>query len=186
MFIVNYKSLFIGIAIAMVFGSIFAVFHFGIKKGIDFTGGTVIEISYASSTPAKVDVSLFEAKGVKVFATGAKSYKFISQKSYEETGATIATLLNKSARPYVETQVNTVGPTMGRATLRSVDSGTPCQFLYPTTRATSKSTSPIVRTKPCCSPCDIVREPSMIVGRAVSERPASTSRRSAAIACGVG
>lgn len=114
MFIVKYKTLFIGIAVAMVAVSLFAVSHFGIKKGIDFTGGTVIEISYASSTPVKADVALFGEKEIKVFVTGPSSYKFISQKPYEETGATIATLLNKTSHPYVETQINTVGPTMGK------------------------------------------------------------------------
>jgi preprotein translocase subunit SecF len=115
MFIVKYKSLFIGIAVAMVVGSILLVSHFGIKKGIDFTGGTVVEISYATSTaPSSIDQGPFEEKGIKVFATGATSYKFISKKSYEETVATISTLLNKTSHPYVETQVNTVGPSMGR------------------------------------------------------------------------
>lgn len=113
MFIVKYKSLFIGIALAMVVGSILVVAHFGIKKGIDFTGGTVVEISYASSTPQTVDHAAFEAKGIKVFATGDKSYKFITKESYEETTKTVSALLNKSSHPYVETQVNTVGPSMG-------------------------------------------------------------------------
>jgi preprotein translocase subunit SecF len=112
MFIVKYKSLFIGIAVAMVVGSIFLVSHFGIKKGIDFTGGTVVEIKYVAN-PQKVDAVLFETKGIKAFSTGGASYKFISQKSYEETVATIGTVLNKISFPYVETQVNTVGPSMG-------------------------------------------------------------------------
>lgn len=114
MFIVKYKSLFIGIAVLMVVTSIFLVMHFGIKKGIDFTGGTVVEISYATSTvPEEINKSLFLEKGVKIFVTGEKSYKFISEKPYEETIAIIGDLLNKKTHPYVETQVNTVGPTMG-------------------------------------------------------------------------
>jgi preprotein translocase subunit SecF len=112
MFIVKYKSLFIGIAVAMVIGSIFLVSHFGIKKGIDFTGGTVVEIKYLAN-PQKVDATVFETQGIKAFSTGGSSYKFISQKPYEETVATISSVLNKASFPYVETQVNTVGPSMG-------------------------------------------------------------------------
>jgi preprotein translocase subunit SecF len=112
MFIVKYKSLFIGIAVAMVIGSIFLVSHFGIKKGIDFTGGTVVEIKYLAN-PQKVDTTVFETKGIKAFSTGGASYKFISQKPYEETVADISSVLNKTTFPYVETQVNTVGPSMG-------------------------------------------------------------------------
>lgn len=114
MYIVKYKLIFISIAIAMVVASGLMVAHFGIKKGIDFTGGTVIEISYASSTPQKVDVVALEKEGVKAFSTGATSYKFISQKTYEETSSSISRILNKDAHPYVETQINTVGPTLGK------------------------------------------------------------------------
>ncbi len=113
MFIVKYKSLFIGIAIALVAASIFAVSHYGIKKGIDFTGGTVIEITYASSTPKNLNLALLAEKGVKSFEVNPGVYKFISQKSYEETEATIRTVLNKQANPYTETQISTVGPTLG-------------------------------------------------------------------------
>lgn len=112
MFIVKYKSTFIAIAVAMVLGSFILISHFGIKKGIDFTGGTVVEINYTKDAQT-VDVAAFAAKGIKVFSTGATSYKFITEKSYEETVATISRVLNKSAHPYVETQVNTVGPSMG-------------------------------------------------------------------------
>lgn len=114
MFIVKYKYLFIGIAVFLVVASFLAVSHFGIKKGIDFTGGTVIEIAYASSTPQNLNLSLLEEKGVKSFKLSDTTYKFISQKPFEETQATIATVLNKKGVPYTETQVSTVGPTLGK------------------------------------------------------------------------
>ncbi len=112
MFIIKYKTLFISIAIFMVAVSVILVAHFGIKKGIDFTGGTVVEILYTKDAQVP-DHATFEAQGVKVFSTGGASYKFISQKPYEETVAIISTLLNKSLHPYTETQVSTVGPSMG-------------------------------------------------------------------------
>jgi preprotein translocase subunit SecF len=112
MFIVKYKTTFIAIAVAMVLGSFILIDHFGIKKGIDFTGGTVVEINYPKDAQT-VDVATFEAKGIKVFSTGATSYKFITKQPYEETVATISSVLNKSQHPYVETQVNTVGGSMG-------------------------------------------------------------------------
>lgn len=113
MFIIKYKSLFILIAVALVAASIFAVSHYGIKKGVDFTGGTVIEIKYINNTPSNPNLALLAEKEIKSFKTGESTYKFISQKSYEETSATVMTVLNKQAYPYVETQVSTVGPTLG-------------------------------------------------------------------------
>ena len=114
MFIVKYKSLFIGIAVALVGASIIFIAHFGIKKGIDFTGGTVVEINYTSSTVPEIDRSKLSEKEIKTFSTGATSFKFVSPKAFDETSAILETVLNKKAHEYVVTQVNTVGPTMGK------------------------------------------------------------------------
>ena len=97
----------------MVVGSVFLVSTFGIKKGIDFTGGTVVEINYASSTAPSFSKEDLLEKEVKTFVTGKESFKFISSKSYEETVKIIDEVLSKKAHPYSVTQVNTVGPTMG-------------------------------------------------------------------------
>lgn len=113
MFIVKYKSIFIGIAVAMVGASLILLSHFGVKKGIDFTGGTVIEINYASSTLSTTNMTALATKGIKSYGLGGSKYKFISQKSYEETEAVLTTVLNKQQYPYAETQVSTVGPTLG-------------------------------------------------------------------------
>lgn len=114
MFIVKYKALFIGIAVLLVAASIFAVNYFGIKKGVDFTGGTVVEISYATSTTPVVDAEALEALGIKSFKRSEGVYKFITQKSYEETDAALTEVLDRATYPYTETQVSTVGPTLGK------------------------------------------------------------------------
>ena len=114
MFIVKYKSLFIGIAVAMVIGSLVLVNHYGIKQGIDFTGGTVIEISYASTTVPRIDTASLLQKEIKTYPTSPTSFKFISTKKYEETMAILEAVLNKKSSSYMVTQVNTVGATMGK------------------------------------------------------------------------
>ncbi len=114
MFIIKYKTIFIAIAIFMVAASFMLVSKFGIKKGIDFTGGTVIEVSYATSSVPAIDVALFEEKGVKAFKTSATSYKFISSASFEETDKALRGTLDTVKNPFTVTQVNTVGPTMGK------------------------------------------------------------------------
>ncbi len=112
MFIVKNKVFFIGLAVAMVLASLFSVKHYGIKKGIDFTGGTVIEISVATSSSFGVNLSSFEEKGIKAYKVGDHGYKFISSATYEETSSQIKSAL--SGLPYTETQVNVVGPTLGK------------------------------------------------------------------------
>lgn len=114
MIIIKYKSSFIAIAVAMVVASMLLVSRFGIKEGIDFTGGTVIEINYATSTVQKIDKEALLTKGIKTFQTGAVSYKFISAQTFEETDALLKGSLDSVKYPFKVTQVNTVGPTLGK------------------------------------------------------------------------
>lgn len=52
MFIVNNRKFFFTLSAALVIGSIVAMFVFGLKLGIDFRGGSLLEVSYATSRPA--------------------------------------------------------------------------------------------------------------------------------------
>lgn len=117
MIIINYKSLFIGFSVFLVAVACVLFATFGIKKGIDFTGGTTLEISYASSTPV-LDTSRIEALGVATFATGENSYKFITTKEYEVFEPALRAILTEGGYTYTETQVNTVGPTLGKEMTR--------------------------------------------------------------------
>jgi preprotein translocase subunit SecF len=51
---------------------------------------------------------------VKAFKTSATSYKFISSASFEETDKALRGTLDTVKNPFTVTQVNTVGPTMGK------------------------------------------------------------------------
>lgn len=113
MFIIKYKALFIGISVFFVIASGMLMQTYGIKKGIDFTGGSVVDITYAS--PAKdLDSKVFEEKGITIYKTGEMTYRFISAQAYEEINPIITSLANPTnATPFTFTQVNTVGPTLG-------------------------------------------------------------------------
>ncbi len=54
MFIVKYKKIFLGISAILTLAALFCIFFFGIRFGIDFTGGSLLEVEYASgsATPA--------------------------------------------------------------------------------------------------------------------------------------
>jgi preprotein translocase subunit SecF len=86
---------------------------YGLKRGIDFSGGTVVEINYATSTMPATDVDALSAASIKTFKLSDGHYRFISEKSYEETESALASVLNKNKYPYAETQVSSVGPTLG-------------------------------------------------------------------------
>lgn len=57
MFIVKYKKIFLGISALLVAASLFSVLFFGIRMGIDFTGGSLLEVEYGESPLAKVSAT---------------------------------------------------------------------------------------------------------------------------------
>ena len=114
MFIVKYKSLFIGLAIALVLASFALMYTFGIRQGVDFTGGTIIETSYVAGMPASIDTAPLTAANIRSYKTGTSTYRFISTKSFDEMSPLVATALTKGGYKFETTQINTVGPTLGQ------------------------------------------------------------------------
>ena len=50
MFIIRSKNFFLGFTILLMVAAGVAIGAFGLSEGIDFKGGSVMEVSYASST----------------------------------------------------------------------------------------------------------------------------------------
>ena len=68
MFIIKHKNIFLGLSAFFVTVSIASIFFFGIKTGIDFTGGSLLEVSYDAATPSATPESpvLTDAKAVTI------------------------------------------------------------------------------------------------------------------------
>lgn len=118
MFILKYKTIFIGLAVVLVIASFALMAKFGIREGIDFTGGTVIETRYVADMPESVNLAQLEEKEIRGFKTGTSTYKFISTLGYDEMRPLIIEAVAQGKYVYEETQVNTVGPTMGKEMTR--------------------------------------------------------------------
>jgi preprotein translocase subunit SecF len=56
MFIIKYKKIFISASIVLVVLSFLSLFVFGLKIGIDFKGGALIEVVYKDLRPAQADM----------------------------------------------------------------------------------------------------------------------------------
>ncbi len=114
MYIIKYKALFIGLSVILTLTSLFLVYHFDIKRGIDFTGGTVVDIIYDATTSPALSVADFKSKNITPYKTGENTYRFVSPETYDQAGAYIALLANPdNAHPFKLAQVSTVGPTLG-------------------------------------------------------------------------
>jgi preprotein translocase subunit SecF len=110
MFIIKYKSFFVGLAVVLVLLSFGLMYKLGIKEGIDFTGGTVVETMFTGAVPETINTASLSNADIEVFKTGTSTYKFISTKDYDVMRPLISSALGAN---YTETQVNTVGPTLG-------------------------------------------------------------------------
>jgi preprotein translocase subunit SecF len=113
MFIIKYKAFFIGLSILFVLASFGLMKTYGIKKGIDFTGGSVIDITYTGEVK-ELTQAMFDKEGISVYKTGATTYHLLSAKTYEEVSPVITSIANPDQKTAFQfTQVSTVGPTLG-------------------------------------------------------------------------
>jgi len=48
MFIIKYRKIWYAFSLLIVIASLFSIFKFGLKQGIDFTGGSLLEVEYAA------------------------------------------------------------------------------------------------------------------------------------------
>lgn len=56
MFAVIYRNIFLAISAVLVIGSVIVIGIYGLKLGIDFTGGSLTEVSYNSALPDKAEL----------------------------------------------------------------------------------------------------------------------------------
>lgn len=66
MFIVKYKKIFLGISALLVAGSLFSILFFGIRFGIDFTGGSLLEIEYGANSSPMAQAIAVDASGTPI------------------------------------------------------------------------------------------------------------------------
>ncbi len=77
MFVVNYRKYFYALSALLVVASIVSVSVWGLKSGIDFKGGSIIEVEYTSPRPEQATLSSALAPlglDASVRATGDRGY----------------------------------------------------------------------------------------------------------------
>ena len=119
MFIIKNKFVFLAISAFIVLGSIACILIYGLRLGIDFKGGTLLEVNYTKTRPeislvtAKLaDRGLSDAVVQEVGATGVS----IKSHPLTETEHTelITDLTVGGLYPLQETGFTSIGPSVGR------------------------------------------------------------------------
>lgn len=129
MFIVKFKNFFLVFTTLLMIASLGLAWKHGLKLGIDFTGGSVLEAEYAGVRPEIEAVKAAVVKSgiespvvqhagengviVKMRTVTEEEHVVLSQNLSLLAGAT-TTASSTSAATYRETQFNSIGPAIGK------------------------------------------------------------------------
>ena len=123
MFIIEHKKIFLILSAVLVTLSIFSIFIFGIKVGIDFKGGALTEVAFLGERPAQNELE----EGLKSSSfgpvllqpTGEKGYIVKTRDLTEAEHTELLNLLSAGGKNMLtETNFNSIGPSVGRELTR--------------------------------------------------------------------
>ena len=116
----KYWFTFSGILVAL---SIAALAIFGLKLGIDFTGGSLLEVSYETTRPsiAQVDESLtpLELQSIRIQPTGEQNFflrfEDVSEDVHQKILSNLKNIqIDEQAAALTELRFESIGPTIGQ------------------------------------------------------------------------
>ncbi len=119
MFIIKNKFVFLTISAVIVVGSIVAVLIYGLKLGIDFKGGTLLEVNYTNGRPDASLVAQVLQKDSLADAiaqpVGESALSIKSRPLSETERPALVTDLSMDGKyPLTQTSFTSIGPSVGR------------------------------------------------------------------------
>jgi len=114
MFIIKYKKIFLSSSMVLVLLSLFSIFFFGLKPGIDFKGGSLTEVEYTIERPTQSVVE----NNLKSLSLGKTIIQPIGEKGYsiktrDVTYKEHVEILNSLGEGVTEKSFNSIGPSVG-------------------------------------------------------------------------
>lgn len=118
MFVIKYRKIFFIISAVVIGLSVFAVSFFGLQLGIDFTGGSITEVSYPDGRPAKTELmgrlDTLPIGGYSLRETGENGYILRTRDLSEEERVGVLKILSiNETNQVVEERFNSIGPIIG-------------------------------------------------------------------------
>lgn len=118
MFIVRNKNIFFAITGALVLVSLISMIVFGLKPGLDFTGGTLVEVRYDGSRPESSSLgSSLKDAGFKDFSlreSGTNGYTLRMPMLTNEQREELSAVMSYQGGTAHIDQLTEVGPTIGK------------------------------------------------------------------------
>jgi len=116
---VKYRKIFFTISTVMILASVVSLCLFGLRWGIDFVGGSVIEIEYKNNRPSleeiKHSLKNIDAGEISVQEIGEKGIILRTQEISDEIHQKIIDTLRSSGE-FQETRFEFIGPVVGKET----------------------------------------------------------------------
>ncbi|MCL4392632.1 protein translocase subunit SecF [Patescibacteria group bacterium] len=112
--IVKYKYVYLGISLSLVIIAIFFLILWGVKLGIDFTGGTTF--IYKNENVNLINVDSFLSKnypGSSIVTIGVNTYQVQTPPLNQKTLKILQTNLSKKFKLNSPEKTSTIGPTIG-------------------------------------------------------------------------
>ena len=117
MFIVKYRTFFFVFSGLLVAASIASLVMFGLRLGIDFTGGTLVKVSYTALPDKSAIEAALAPMGLGDYSVRQEGDKTLSVRTRpttaDEQSAIIAAISPADSGAHVE-QVSAIGPTIGK------------------------------------------------------------------------
>ena len=119
MFIIKNKKIFVTISAILVSLSVFAIIFFGLNFGIDFKGGSLLEVEYTTVRPEQStiedSIKPLSIGSILVQPMGEKGYSIKARDINEIEKLSILSALGSDA---VETSFTSIGPSVGAELVR--------------------------------------------------------------------
>ncbi len=117
MFIATHRTLFFWITGTIMSVAIGAIFFFGLPFGIDFSGGSLMQISYSNNRPAlsiiKKEVATVPLGEVSVRETGSNAVSIRTRTMTPDEHTAVLSALSQNNTSVTELSYTSVGPSLG-------------------------------------------------------------------------
>jgi preprotein translocase subunit SecF len=113
----KYRTIYFIFSAILIAGSITAIVMYGLKPGIDFTGGSILEISYQTDRPSNEEINK-ELSGIdlglaSIQPTGDKGVILRMKEISSDTHNEVLNRLGKDENKIEEIRFEAIGPTIG-------------------------------------------------------------------------
>ena len=119
MFIIKHKNFFFSVAILLVLSSLFSIAFFRPwNMGIEFTGGSLLEVSYPDGRPVaetlRTNLAILNWTGTQVQETGDTGYIIRTKDLTEQERQSLMSVVSDNSATKIDvSRFNSIGPTIG-------------------------------------------------------------------------